>query len=259
MPSARIDKFTLRQAGAALFLAAFLLPSVRVAALAPAAEVAGVVTGALGIGATEYFKPELVPAEPRWANPPAIDASVRNTVKWSNTKLAATLSDVMLYGIMPGAAFLSPLGTNHDYGRSALTIGEAAVITGVITQVAKFSVARGRPYAHYSNDYSSPDSKLSFFSGHTSYSFAMSLSSAMLLAESYPQQAGLIYAVALSMAALPGYLRIAADKHYLTDVLVGAIVGAGIAYGVTQTQLSANSVQHGDERRLQLQRVFLLP
>jgi membrane-associated phospholipid phosphatase len=228
-------------------------------AIAPATEAAGVVAGVLGIGASEYYKPEIVAKEPRWTTPPAMDASVRETVKWSNVKLAATLSDVMLYGIMPSAAFLSPLATNHEYGRAALTIGEAAVVTGVITQVAKFSVARARPFAYYSNDYSSPDSKLSFFSGHTSYSFALSLSSAMMLAETYPQQKAAIYAVAIALAALPGYLRIAADKHYFTDVLVGAIVGAGIAYGVTQLQLSTNSVQYGDERRLQFQRVFVLP
>ena len=232
------------------------LPAV---AAVPAYEMAGLFTGALGIGASEYYKADLVPQEPRWKNPPAIDAGVRNALVWSNTKLAATMSDVFLFGVMPLAAFASPLATNHDYGRAALTIGEAAVVTGAITQIAKFSVARGRPFAYYGNDYSSPDSKLSFFSGHTSYSFALAFSSAMLLAESNPQYSAGIYSIAILLAALPGYLRIAADKHYFTDVLTGAIVGSAVAYGVTRMQLSANSTQYGDERRLQLQKVFVLP
>lgn len=242
----------------ALFFAATLgtLPA---SAAIPAYEMAGLFTGALGIGASEYYKADLVPPEPRWKEPPAMDAGVRNALVWSNTKLAATMSDIFLFGVMPAAAFASPLATNHDYGRAALTIGEAAVVTGVITQVAKFSVARGRPFAYYGNDYSSPDSKLSFFSGHTSYSFALALSSAMLLSESYPQYSAGIYASSLLIAALPGYLRIAADKHYLTDVLTGAIVGSAIAYGITRMQLNTNSVQYGDERRLQLQKVFVLP
>lgn len=227
-------------------------------AVIPAWEIAGLATGALGIGASEYYKKDLVADEPRWKTPPAMDESIRNSFKWSNTKAAATLSDIMLYGVMPASAFLSPLATNHNYGRAAMTIGEAAVLTGVITQVAKFSVQRARPYAYYSNDYSNPDSKLSFFSGHTSYSFALSVSSAMLLAESYPAQSALIYCTALLVAGLPGYLRIAADKHYLTDVLVGALVGSGIAYGVTRMQLASNSTQVGDERRLQFQKVFLI-
>lgn len=242
----------------ALFFTATLgvLPA---SAAVPAYEMAGLFTGALGIGASEYYKADLVPQEPRWKTPPAVDAGVRNALVWSNTKLAATLSDIFLFGVMPAAAFASPLATNHDYGRAALTIGEAAVVTGVITQVAKFSAARGRPFAYYSNDYSSPDSKLSFFSGHTSYSFALALSSAMLLSESYPQYSAGIYSASLLIAALPGYLRIAADKHYLTDVLTGAIVGSAIAYGITRMQLNTNSTQYGDEKRLQLQKVFVLP
>ena len=224
----------------------------------PAYEVAGLFTGALGIGVSEYYKADLVPQEARWKAPPAVDSSVRNGLVWSNTKLAATMSDIMLFGVVPAIAFSAPLATRQDYSRALVTIGEAAVVTGVITQIAKFSVARGRPFAYYSNDYSSPDSKLSFFSGHTSYSFAVSLSAAMLLSDSLPKYSTVIYAIALFIAAVPGYLRIAADKHYFTDVLTGALVGSGVAYGVTRMQLSANSIPNGDERRLQLQKVFVL-
>ncbi len=231
-------------------------PALRAAV--PAYEIAGVLTGALGIGVTEVYKADIVPTEPRWKTPPAMDASVRDSLVWSNTRLANNLSDVMLYGILPTTAFLTPLATNHNYGRAALTIGEAMVATGVVTQMAKFSFARGRPYAYYNNDYSNADSRMSFFSGHTSYAFAMSVSSAMLLADSYPRYRALIYAVALTLAAIPGYLRIAGDKHYLTDVLAGAAVGSSIAYGVVRLQMTANSTPYGDERRLQLQRVFVL-
>jgi membrane-associated phospholipid phosphatase len=257
--SARTDKFAIKKSVAAVCFFAAIFAGNPVHAVVPAAEIGGVVAGALGIGVSEYYKAEIVAKEPRWTTPPGIDESVRSGLKWSNTGLAKTFSDVMLFGVMPAVAFTSPLATNHEYGRAALTVGEAVVITGVITQVTKFSVARARPFAYYSNDYSSPDSKLSFFSGHTSYSFAMALSSAMLMAESYPGQSGAIYATALALAALPGYLRIAADKHYLTDVLVGALIGSGIAYGITRMQLQTNSVQYGDERRLQMQRVFVLP
>lgn len=224
----------------------------------PAYEIAGLASGALGIGVSEYYKSDLAPAEPRWKEPPAFDGAIRSSLKWSNPRTAATISDVMLFGVMPAVAFISPVWTNHSYGRAALTIGEAMVFTGVVTQLAKYAVARARPYAYYGNYYSDPDSRLSFFSGHTSYSFALAMSSAMLLAESYPQQSALIYIVATTLALLPGYLRIAADKHYFSDVLTGAIIGTGIAYGVTRLQLSSNSTQVGDERRLQLQRVFVL-
>ncbi len=44
--------------------------------------------------------------------------------------------------------------------------------------------------------------------------------------------AGVIWAVGLAGAATVGYLRIAADQHYLTDVLVGAAAGSAIGFAV---------------------------
>lgn len=237
----------------ALFSADPALPS-----SVPAYEVAGVFAGALGVGMTELYKGDIAAADPRWKTPPAFDGSVREGAKWSNTKLAGGLSDAMVWGVIAPAAFLSPLLLKSSYGRSALTIAEAAVATGVVTQIAKFSFARARPYAYYSNDYSNPDSRLSFFSGHTSYSFALSLSSAMLLADAYPRHKILIYTVALIVAAIPGYLRLAADKHYFSDVMTGAVVGSSLAYGVVRLQMTGTSTPYGDERQLQLQRVFVL-
>lgn len=43
-----------------------------------------------------------------------------------------------------------------------------------------------------------------------------------------------IWAGGLTLAAVTGYLRIAADKHYFSDVLVGAVVGAGAGLLVPQ-------------------------
>ena len=43
---------------------------------------------------------------------------------------------------------------------------------------------------------------------------------------------GVIWAVGLAGAATVGYLRIAADQHYFTDVLVGAAAGSAIGFAV---------------------------
>jgi membrane-associated phospholipid phosphatase len=40
--------------------------------------------------------------------------------------------------------------------------------------------------------------------------------------------APLVWGVGMPLAAATGYLRIAADKHYLTDVVVGALFGAAV-------------------------------
>jgi membrane-associated phospholipid phosphatase len=44
--------------------------------------------------------------------------------------------------------------------------------------------------------------------------------------------APVIWAVGLLGAATVGYLRIAADQHYFTDVLVGAVAGSSIGFAV---------------------------
>jgi membrane-associated phospholipid phosphatase len=41
-------------------------------------------------------------------------------------------------------------------------------------------------------------------------------------------------ASAYSLATLESVLRIAAGKHYFTDVLVGALVGTGVSFGILE-------------------------
>ena len=41
-----------------------------------------------------------------------------------------------------------------------------------------------------------------------------------------------MWAAGLTLATTGAYLRIAADRHYATDVLAGAIVGSAVGFGV---------------------------
>ena len=41
-----------------------------------------------------------------------------------------------------------------------------------------------------------------------------------------------MWAVGLVCATAGGYLRIAADQHYATDVITGALVGSAVGFGV---------------------------
>ena len=77
--------------------------------------------------------------------------------------------------------------------RMGVTIG--------VTSAAKLLVHRDRP--DHSNDHS-------FFSGHTANAMASS---------------GWRFQVGIPLATGTGYLRAAANKHYLTDVAVGAGMG----------------------------------
>jgi membrane-associated phospholipid phosphatase len=51
----------------------------------------------------------------------------------------------------------------------------------------------------------------------------------------------LVWLVGLTSASATGYLRIAADRHYLTDVIGGAVLGA--AAGLTVPLLMRRNVE----------------
>ena len=74
----------------------------------------------------------------------------------------------------------------------------------------------------------------SFFSGHTSAAFTVAVFTGEWFSEVYPSSPyrGIVWAGSLSAAGFVGILRIAAGKHYPSDVIVGALVGTGISLSV---------------------------
>lgn len=105
--------------------------------------------------------------------------------------------------------------------QSATTVAVAAFITYGL----KYSVYRDRPFIKHPEyvpyEY---DSSPSFPSGHTSMAFA----TATNLSIEYPKW--YIIAPSFLYAGVVGYSRIHLGEHYPSDVLAGAIVGAGSAY-----------------------------
>jgi membrane-associated phospholipid phosphatase len=68
----------------------------------------------------------------------------------------------------------------------------------------------------------------SFFSGHTATTFAAVVSVGTIASRRGSPQAKWIWSAGVGLAGGTGYLRVAADLHFLTDALVGAAVGAAI-------------------------------
>lgn len=100
------------------------------------------------------------------------------------------------------------------------------------TSVVRRSFARERPFVHFqnSNVASVTDPNGSFPSGHTSSAFASVFAAARACRLVDCGHERRIWLVGVPLASLTGYLRIAADKHYATDVLAGAGVGATIGW-----------------------------
>ena len=110
-----------------------------------------------------------------------------------------------------GALTTYIIGRSKGHAQLAETgadLVRAQILDGAITQVVKVAVDRPRP----------DGSRYSFPSGHTSSAFA----TAAVLERHYGWKAGL---PAYAAAAYVGGSRLSENKHYLSDVIVGAAIG----------------------------------
>jgi membrane-associated phospholipid phosphatase len=204
---------------------------------------------------SELLKPVLVGERCRWCyrgedgsdrlNP--VDRSIRGAALWEEPRTADTVSSVLGFVVEPVAVLgLTAAAAGYDKGiggfpLDALLVLEATFIAADVNQLVKFAVARERPFVHYlphapgerpAATASPSDDNLSFFSGHTTLVFALATSAGTISSLRDYRLAPVVWAAGLSMAASVGYLRIAADKHYFSDVMTGAVVGSLVGIGV---------------------------
>lgn len=103
---------------------------------------------------------------------------------------------------------------------SATMVGAAAVSTSL-----KYIVQRDRPYITYPEiNNLSLEGSPSFPSSHTSMSFGLATSVSLAYPKWY------VIAPAYLWAGSVGYSRMHLGVHYPSDVLAGAVIGAGSAY-----------------------------
>ena len=171
-----------------------------------------------------------------------LDRTIRDAWVWApdHRGRAATLSTILEYSLIGGgliwSAWAQPSGTSTEVSSGASSsatdgwngvsrvieaLGGSAAITGVFKRVA----ARERPWAHFQDGTGSGSPNDSFVSGHTSETFAVATAVGVLCRARHCRHETTAWVVGLVTASATGYLRIAADKHYMTDVLAGAGVG----------------------------------
>lgn len=143
---------------------------------------------------------------------------------------------------MAGLAMATPLIFASLPGKEWLTIGtmyaETMLLANGIKEWTKLLVYRARPYMYF-DDY--PEDKVedgdwncSFPSGHTTLAFAGAAFTTMVFCQCFPDSKWK-YAVAggaFGIAAVTGALRMASGNHFLSDVLVGAVIGTACGFAV---------------------------
>jgi membrane-associated phospholipid phosphatase len=204
-----------------------------------------VVAGGLGLGLSEaLFKDRLADDRCSWCEGNAFDDHARAELRWSDTESAHQLSNALVYGIAPASAFgLTALvgwrdGRAADWPVNAFAVLEATILAADLTQLAKFYSGRARPYLReLGEDLAgapgpAAEHNLSFFSGHTSFAFSLAVASGTVASMRGYRGAPAVWGVGLGAAALTGWLRVAADRHYASDVLTGALVGSAVGFAV---------------------------
>jgi membrane-associated phospholipid phosphatase len=179
-------------------------------------------------------KPHIAPLECRWCSTGSFDVGMREIVLWDHPKDAATLSNLTGYVAAPltaaGMLLIASRGRadRFDTLTDDLTaVAEAAMYTQLAVQVFKYSFGRERPYAHYMTGVYTPgpDDDLSFISGHSALVFSIATAAGMVAHQRHSRLEPAIWATGMALAVTTAYLRIAADKHYFTDVVAGSSLG----------------------------------
>jgi membrane-associated phospholipid phosphatase len=219
----------------------------------PAVDVTVTVGGAAAWVVSEILKGDLAPSHCRWCAANAADASARSALVWRDTATADQISSVTGFILAPAAAIgLNTLAAAHEGAvgnapEDALLVSEAGVVAANVDQLAKMVFGRERPFVHALPPREKPltgqpsDNNLSFFSGHTTEAFALATASGTVGTMRGYRWAPLAWGVGGAFAATTAYLRIAADKHWLTDVVVGVVVGVGIGFAVPYVFHSAEN------------------
>lgn len=180
------------------------------------------------------------------------DESVRTALLPSSFDVQLLFRDTSdaLLGVALSYAFIgdalihaSWLRKSADVGiQMALIDSEVTLLTLGVSQLTANAVGRERPFGRTCGSELDPDSAqctwndryLSFFSTHTSLTFAMAAvtcahHNALGLSGRHPW---IPCAVGFTAAAATAFSRIMADQHYATDVLTGAAVGTLIGFAV---------------------------
>jgi len=195
-----------------------------------------------GILFDDYFRDALR------VHPPAQRDTARSISNWT---VASTLTwviavDSLVVPLSRGSAELS--------GQMLLMDAEALAFSALLNTVLFKAIARARPtYTECQQDPKyDPQCQLhptgSFPSGHSNNAFtAAGLSCAHHLHVAlYGDRVADVLACAgtLTLAAATGTLRVVGDRHYATDVLVGAALGFALGYGMP-TLLHYGNTQNG--------------
>lgn len=157
------------------------------------------------------------------------------TYNWSPQ--AADWSDILLITSIASPMLLyTSSAVQNDAGTYLTMYLQNIITTYSVSHITKAMFRRYRPYS-YNDEVEeeirrSPGATLSFFSAHTSVSFASAVFLSITFNKYNPNSnlTPYIWGSSLLIASAVGYFRYEAGQHYPTDIIVGAIIGSAVGY-----------------------------
>lgn len=147
---------------------------------------------------------------------------------------AGTASDVLVLGVMGGAALAVIAGVpSAQRDGNAVVFGETIAAAYAATGWLKVALGRERPVLYTADAPAAaddPDSQRSLPSGHTAAAFGAAVSYLVVSGRQQLPHRTRNAVLLFGGAATVGALRVAAGRHFPTDVLAGAGIGALIGW-----------------------------
>jgi len=204
----------------------------------------GVTVGSLLVlGLPHLFQDQLGPP---WCGLDCDPADVNRfdrTVIGNHSRTARIVSDAGVYSSWALPVVLSavdllasePVDGWGGWGKDMVVLAETLAVTSSANVLLKFAFRRPRPLVyddvHFTEAYRlKDDAGLSFPSGHTATAFAMATAYSYTFTRRHPDSP-LVYPVWIgtyALAGLTGVMRTQAGRHFWTDVIAGAALGAGL-------------------------------
>lgn len=198
----------------------------------------------------------------RWCESNGFDDGARRGLVWSNPRAAYHASNVFAVALPLAALGVLGIeaaqgGSGKSFAADGLFVGEAVLSAMALNQIIKYAVARQRPFVHHQNETvlaEAPrrtEDNVSFYSAHTGLAFSLVAATATVAKLRGYKSAPYIWGLGLPLAAATGFFRIAADRHYLSDVLVGALISTAVGIALprllhgrrsTETSSAASSL-----------------
>jgi membrane-associated phospholipid phosphatase len=209
------------------------------------ADAVVIALGGIGSLVPQIFKSDLTPAQCRWCGANAVDRFFHESLTGAifSRKTADTLSNVTGFGLAPAAALAGafiatgPHATPGAGLRATVIVVEGTVAAFALTQSIKLLAARARPFVVYGHpsrpgeaglyDFSDSNSRLSFPSGHSTFAAALGVGSAMTATLEESPAAPWLWGAAGVLTVSTSFLRMMAEKHWITDDLAGIAIGGG--------------------------------